>query len=80
MEKYELELIIGICWCIGFIMKKWIKKMEDKYIPTALVVIGVLLSMWIHKGISPEVILEGMVSALASTGVHQNVKQMLKGE
>lgn len=78
MEKYEVAVIVGICWCVGYILKKWVKDLEDKYIPTVLCIAGIILNIWINLDVSPDIILGGMVSALASTGVHQVFKQMAK--
>ncbi|WP_434794624.1 hypothetical protein [Terrisporobacter petrolearius] len=36
-----------------------------------MAVLGVVLNVWIVKIISPDVILGGMFSGLASTGLHQ---------
>lgn len=78
MEKYEVAVIVGICWCVGYILKKWVKDLDDKYIPTVLCIAGIILNIWINLDVSPDIILGGMVSALASTGVHQAFKQMAK--
>lgn len=78
LNDYMIPIIIGICLCVGFVIKKWIKDVDNKFIPTILAVLGVVLSMWISNWkITPEVILSGMVSGLASTGLHQAFTQFI---
>ena len=76
-----LPVVLGICLCIGYIIKKWIKDVDNKYIPTIVAVLGVALSIWISGWqITPEVILSGMISGLGSTGMHQVFKQFVEKE
>jgi hypothetical protein len=76
MNDYAVPVIIGLCLCVGYIVKHWVKDVDNKIIPTLCGVMGVILAMWINWGaITPEVILQGLASGLASTGLHQAVKQ-----
>ena len=36
-----------------------------------MAILGCALNIWINGGVSPEIILGGMLSGLASTGLHQ---------
>ena len=77
-QQFMIPVIVGICLCVGFIVKKWIKDIDNKFIPTIVAVLGVGLSIWISWGaITPEVILGGLFSGLASTGLHQAIKQYI---
>lgn len=74
LSDYAIPVIIGLCLCVGYIVKHWIKDVDNKIIPTLCGIIGVILAVWINWGnITPEVILQGLVSGLASTGLHQAV-------
>ena len=76
MSDYTVPVIIGLCLCVGYIVKHWIKDVDNKIIPTLCALLGIVLAMWINWGaITPEVILQGLASGLASTGLHQAVKQ-----
>lgn len=67
-----LPIVLGICLCTGYIVKKWLKDVDNKYIPTIVAVLGVVLASWISNWtITPQVLLSGLVSGLASTGMHQ---------
>ena len=78
LNDFMVPVIMGICLCMGYIVKRWIKDVDNKFIPTLCAVLGVLLALWMSWGnITPEVILQGLASGLASTGLHQAFTQML---
>lgn len=74
--QYLNVLIVGICLCVGFVIKKWIKDIDNKYIPTIVAFLGLVLSVTTN-GFSLEFILSGMLSGLASTGLHQAFTQFI---
>lgn len=76
LTQYFNVLIVGICLCVGFVIKKWIKDVDNKYIPTIVAFLGLVLSV-ITNGLSLEFILTGMLSGLASTGLHQAFTQLI---
>ncbi|MDB2050465.1 phage holin family protein [Clostridium perfringens] len=71
LNDYVVLVIVGICVCVGYVLKNSFPSLDNKYIPLIMAVIGVVLNVWIVKIISPDVILGGMFSDLASTGLHQ---------
>ena len=78
LADYMIPVIIGICLLVGYIVKHWISDVDNKIIPTLCAVLGVVLAFWIHWGnITPEVLLMGLASGLASTGLHQAFKQFI---
>lgn len=78
LNEYILPVVLGICLCAGYIVKKWLKDVDNKYIPTIVTVLGIVLSVWINGWhITPEIVLSGMISGLASTGMHQLFKQFI---
>lgn len=79
-EGFYLPIVVAFCLMLGFILKKWIADENDKYIPTILIVVGAVLGCVVEKRISVESICYGAFSALASTGMHQVFKQLIKGK
>lgn len=78
LTDYMVPVIVGLCLCVGYVVKHWIKDVDNKIIPTVCAVVGVLVAVWMHWGeITPAVILSGLASGLASTGLHQAVTQFL---
>lgn len=75
-ENYLIPIITVGCLCIGFVLKKWMPA-DDKWIPTILLVLGAI-SGAILFGFDYEGIVKGMLSGLASVGLHQAFHQFLK--
>ena len=81
LNDYMIPVIIGICLMVGYIVKHWIKDVDNKIIPTLCAVLGVLLALWMNWGnITPEAVLSGLASGLASTGLHQAFKQLIESK
>ena len=78
LSEYLVLVIVGICLCVGYIVKKWIKDVDNKFIPTICAVLGVFLAIWLNSWmVTPAIILSGLLSGLASTGMHQLFVQYL---
>lgn len=75
-ENYLIPIITVGCLCIGFVLKKWMPA-DDKWIPTILLVLGAV-SGAILFGFDYEGIVKGMLSGLASVGLHQAFHQFIK--
>lgn len=81
LNDFMIPVIMGICLMVGYIVKHWIKDVDNKIIPTLCAVLGVVVAFWINWGnITPEVILSGLASGLASTGLHQAFTQLINGK
>lgn len=79
LSEYMVPVIVGLCLCVGYVVKKWVADVDNKYIPTICAVLGVVLAIWMHwPAIDPSVILSGLFSGLAATGVDQLAKQVKK--
>ena len=80
LSEFLVPAIAGICLCVGFVVKKWVKDVDNKFIPTINAVLGVILAVWINDwAITPPILLQGMFSGLASTGLHQAFTQVISG-
>lgn len=78
LSEFMLPVVLGICLAVGYVIKKWIKDVDNKFIPTIVAVLGVFLSIWISGWqITPEVVLSGLISGLGSTGLHQAFTQFI---
>lgn len=78
LENYLIPIITVGCMCIGYVMKKWLPT-DDKWIPTALLFVGAI-SGAILFGLDYEGIVKGMLSGLASVGLHQVFYQLEKNK
>lgn len=76
LNEYMMPVVFGLCLCVGYIIKHWIKDVDNKIIPTVCAIIGILAAMGVAQAVTVEIVLAGMLSGLASTGFHQAFKQM----
>lgn len=81
MEYFEsliIPIIVVACFCVGYVVKKWLPT-DDKYIPTIVAILGAILGYVLCDKDTTLTIVTGTVagafSGLASTGVHQLIKQ-----
>ncbi len=78
LTDYIVLVIVGVCLCVGYILKNIVPTDKiNRFIPLIMGVLGTLLNIWINFGISPEIILSGMFSGLASTGMYEAFKQFI---
>ena len=73
-----IPIILVACLVVGYIVKRWIDDVEDKWIPTIVTALGAALGIIIN-GLGIEPIVAGAVTGLASTGLHQLFKQLIEG-
>ena len=79
LNQFSAPVVTGICLCIGYIIKNLIpSERVNKFIPLISGLIGVGLNAWLEMGMSPQIILTGLLSGLASTGLYEAFHQFLK--
>ena len=73
-------IILGICLLVGYALKTAFDKFPNRYIPLAALSCGTLLAVLIHmqSGINAQVVLSGMISGLASTGLYEMLRNLLR--
>ena len=81
LSEYVVVLVLGICLCVGFILKHLVTTDKiNRWIPLIMGLLGVALNVWIQGAFTPTVLLGGLFSGLASTGLHQVFKQLISKE
>lgn len=77
LNQYVVILIMAICVAIGYIIKHSMTFIKNKYIPLIMGVLGVVLNVWLNSwSFSPEILLGGLASGLASTGAFELAKNL----
>lgn len=76
---YVNLLTLGICLCMGFALKTAFDWFPNKYIPLSALVLGCIINVLINmeNGINAAVVLGGMISGLASTGLYEMMRNLL---
>lgn len=81
LTQYLSLVVMGICLCVGFVIKNSLDFIPNKYIPAVMLVLGTIINVLMNlSGISAEVILTGMLSGLASTGLYEMFKNFISKE
>ena len=79
LSKYVVIVVLAICLCLGYVIKHSISIIPNKYIPLIMAVIGTVLNVWISEWrFTPEILLGGLASGLASTGTHEMIRNILE--
>ena len=82
LTQYLSIVVVGICLCVGYIIKNSLDFMPNKYIPLIMGVLGLVINILINlsTGISAEVVLGGLFSGLASTGLYEMFRNLISKE
>ncbi len=78
LRNLIIPIVLVICLVVGYILKKWVHDLDNKYIPTIEAILGAVLGCIAMKGISIEIIASGALTGLASTGLHQLFTQYIE--
>lgn len=79
MNDYLVIIVVAICLCVGYVIKNIVTTDKvNKFIPLIMAVLGVGINIWLNLSFTPEVLLGGMVSGLASTGMYEAFHQFVK--
>ena len=78
LTEMYIPIVMVICLCVGYVLKHWADKLDNRIIPTVMCVLGAVLACVSGGGITLELIASGMVTGLASTGLHQVFKNLIE--
>lgn len=84
MEGFEflgqlyVPIVMAICLLVGYIMKHWIKDVDNKIIPTVLAVLGAVLACVNEWKITLDLVAAGAITGLSATGFHQMFKEWVE--
>ena len=78
LNDYLVLVIVGICLCVGFIIKQSLDFIPNKYIPLIMGLLGLAINIAMNfSAIDANVILGGLFSGLASTGLYEAFKNLI---
>ena len=78
LSGYLVLAVVGVCLCLGYIIKTSLDFIPNKYIPLIMAVIGIALNVWVAGALTIEVLLGGMFSGLASTGLYEALRNIIE--
>ena len=80
LMEYINLVTLGICLCVGFSIKyaKIFDWLGNQYIPLTMLILGSVINILINiPNINATVVLGGMISGLASTGLYEMMGNLL---
>ena len=81
LTQYLDLIVVGICLCIGYMIKTGFDKIPNKYIPLIVGILGLVVKIAMSiPTINAEIILSGLFSGLASTGLYEAFRNLLNKE
>lgn len=79
LNQYIVLVVLGICLCVGYVIKTSITVIPNKYIPLIMLILGTIINVLINiNHITADIILAGMISGLASTGLYEAFKNLIE--
>ena len=82
INDYIVLVAVAFCLCVGYIIKNLVPTTKvNRFIPLIMAVLGTFINLWLNGfKFTPEILLGGLISGLASTGMHQAFKQIIEKE
>ncbi len=79
LTQYIVLVVLGICLCVGYVIKTSITVIPNKYIPLIMLILGTIINALINiNHITADIILAGMISGLASTGLYEAFRNLIE--
>ena len=76
IKEMYVPAILAICLVVGYIMKKFMPT-DNKWIPLTVTILGAILGV-ISSGLTVDAVASGLITGLASTGLHQAFTQIIE--
>lgn len=75
--QYAVIPVAAVCWMVGWTLKHVWEGFDNRFIPVAIVPVGIVSVLWLNAwAVTPETILGGVCSAAAAVWLHQTGKQL----
>lgn len=78
LTDYFIPIVVVACLIVGYIIKKSLDFIPNKFIPLILTVCGMVLACVASQNITLQIVVHGAFSGLASTGLHQVFTQIIE--
>lgn len=80
ISNYLVIVVVLVCCCVGYVIKTSLNFIPNRYIPLIMSILGILLNIFVAGYFDINVLLGGMLSGLASTGLHQAFKNLIENK
>ena len=80
LTNFIIILPCAAALVIGFLIKHAIPAIPNRFIPLICAVIGLGVNIWVNLSVSPEILVTGLVSGVAATGMFEMVRNLIGGK
>ena len=81
LNEFLVVIVLAFCLGVGFIIKYSLDFIDNKYIPLIMGIVGVTFNVFVNSGaVTPVVIVGGLISGLASTGLYEMFRNCISKE
>ena len=81
ISDFISPIALVLCLCVGYVIKHLVPNEEvNRWIPLIAAVLGVAVVAWATWSLTPETVVAGLVSGLASTGLYEAFRNLIGGE
>ncbi len=78
LVNYAVFPIAIICFGVGYVIKHYITKLPNNFIPLILAILGIFLNIWFNNWtVTFDIVLTGASSGLVATGGFELVRNLV---
>lgn len=78
LTDYYVPVVVAACLIVGYVIKKSLDFIPNKYIPLILAILGAVVGCMANNAINLNTVVYGAFSGLASTGLHQTFTKIIE--
>ena len=78
LSEFIVVITLAFCLGVGYIIKTSLDFIHNKYIPLIMGAIGVIFNIFVSGEVNPTVIVVGLISGLASTGMYELFRNFIE--
>ena len=78
LSEFIVVITLAFCLGVGYVIKTSLDFIPNKYIPLIMGVIGVVFNIFVSGEVNPTVIVVGLISGLASTGMYELFRNFIE--
>lgn len=78
LSEFIVVITLAFCLGVGYIIKTSLDFIPNKYIPLIMGVVGVVFNCFVSGVVDANVIVAGLMSGLASTGMYELFRNFIE--
>ena len=78
LSEFIVVITLAFCLGVGYVIKTSLDFIPNKYIPLIMGAIGVIFNIFVSGEVNPTVIVVGLISGLASTGMYELFRNFIE--